>query len=96
MLAFGLSQSKSFYFTNSVINVPVRKEIDIALIMIQVISKKTKVSKEFLLKVLTVFGTRPEAIKMVPLVNALKASPGIKAEVCVTVQHRSFARKGSA
>ena len=42
------------------------------------------------MKVLTVFGTRPEAIKMAPLVNALKAEPDIAAELCVTAQHRQM------
>lgn len=40
------------------------------------------------MKVLTVFGTRPEAIKMAPLVKALKNAPGIEARTCVTGQHR--------
>ncbi len=37
-----------------------------------------------------VFGTRPEAIKMCPLVNELKARKGIKTVVCVTGQHRQM------
>ena len=41
-------------------------------------------------KVLTVFGTRPEAIKMAPLVHALAASSNIDAKVCVTAQHREM------
>ena len=41
-------------------------------------------------KVLTVFGTRPEAIKMAPVVRALKAAEGIEAVVCVTGQHRQM------
>jgi UDP-N-acetylglucosamine 2-epimerase (non-hydrolysing) len=39
-------------------------------------------------KVMLVFGTRPEAIKMCPLVNELKSRDGIKTLVCVTGQHR--------
>ena len=39
-------------------------------------------------KVLTVFGTRPEAIKMAPLVKLLAATAGIEQAVCVTAQHR--------
>ena len=39
-------------------------------------------------RVLCVFGTRPEAIKMAPLVLKLKAAPGVKCGVCVTGQHR--------
>lgn len=42
------------------------------------------------MKVLTVFGTRPEAIKMAPVIYALRRQPGIKAEVCVTGQHREM------
>ncbi|MFT6985267.1 MAG: UDP-N-acetylglucosamine 2-epimerase (non-hydrolyzing) [Psychromonas sp.] len=42
------------------------------------------------IKILTVFGTRPEAIKMAPLVDALKKQPGIDAKVCVTAQHREM------
>ncbi len=41
-------------------------------------------------KVLTIFGTRPEAIKMAPLVKALEANPNIASEVCVTAQHREM------
>ncbi len=41
-------------------------------------------------KVMLVFGTRPEAIKMCPLVNELKTREGIKTLVCVTGQHRSM------
>lgn len=42
------------------------------------------------MKVLTVFGTRPEAIKMAPVVQALAAAPGIESRVCVTAQHREM------
>lgn len=41
-------------------------------------------------KVLTVFGTRPEAIKMAPLVKALAEDDGVDAKVCVTAQHRQM------
>ncbi len=41
-------------------------------------------------KVLTVFGTRPEAIKMAPLVHALSADIRFDAKVCVTAQHREM------
>ena len=41
-------------------------------------------------KVLVAFGTRPEAIKMAPLVEALKATPGIETIVAVTAQHRQM------
>ena len=40
--------------------------------------------------VMLVFGTRPEAIKMCPLVNELKTREGIKTLVCVTGQHRQM------
>ncbi|WP_449545756.1 non-hydrolyzing UDP-N-acetylglucosamine 2-epimerase [Lelliottia amnigena] len=42
------------------------------------------------MKVLTVFGTRPEAIKMAPLVHALANDPWFEAKVCVTAQHREM------
>lgn len=42
------------------------------------------------MKVLTVFGTRPEAIKMAPLVRALAEHPSIDSSVCVTAQHRQM------
>ncbi|MBX3210044.1 MAG: UDP-N-acetylglucosamine 2-epimerase (non-hydrolyzing) [Labilithrix sp.] len=41
-------------------------------------------------RVLCVFGTRPEAIKMALLSKALRAHPDFEAEVCVTAQHRSM------
>ena len=40
--------------------------------------------------VMLVFGTRPEAIKMCPLVNELKTRKGLKTLVCVTGQHRQM------
>ena len=42
------------------------------------------------MKVMTVFGTRPEAIKMAPLVKALEKQPGIECVLCVTAQHREM------
>ncbi len=39
-------------------------------------------------KIMLVFGTRPEAIKMAPLYHALKACPHFNTQVCVTAQHR--------
>ena len=44
-------------------------------------------------KVMLVFGTRPEAIKMCPLVNELKTRKGIETIVCVTGQHRQMLDK---
>ena len=41
-------------------------------------------------KVMVVFGTRPEAIKMCPLVNELKSRKNIETVVCVTGQHRQM------
>ena len=43
-----------------------------------------------MMKVMLVFGTRPEAIKMCPLVNELKSRKGIETVVCVTGQHRQM------
>src|SRR5690625_311407 len=39
-------------------------------------------------RVMVVFGTRPEAIKMAPVVRALRADPEIETQVVVTAQHR--------
>jgi len=43
-----------------------------------------------MIKVLSVFGTRPEATKMVPLMLALQNEPGIESYLCVTAQHREL------
>ena len=43
-----------------------------------------------MIKVMTVFGTRPEAIKMAPLVKELKKRENISCIVCVTAQHREM------
>ena len=43
-----------------------------------------------MIKVLSIFGTRPEAIKMAPLVNAMKADSRFESYVCVTAQHRDM------
>ncbi len=43
-----------------------------------------------MLKVMTIFGTRPEAIKMAPLVKALEAAPDMEPIVTVTAQHRDM------
>lgn len=42
------------------------------------------------MKVLTVFGTRPEAIKMAPLALRLGKASGVEARLCVTAQHRQM------
>lgn len=41
-------------------------------------------------KIITIFGTRPEAIKMAPLVKELENREGIDSKVCVTAQHREM------
>jgi len=42
------------------------------------------------MKILVVFGTRPEAIKMAPVVKRLQATQGFETHVCVTGQHREM------
>jgi len=42
------------------------------------------------LKILSVFGTRPEAVKMAPIVRQLAQTDGVEARVCVTAQHRQM------
>ena len=41
-------------------------------------------------RILCVFGTRPEAIKMAPVVLALAADPRFETSLCVTAQHRQM------
>ena len=41
-------------------------------------------------KILSVFGTRPEAIKMCPIVHALMKDERFESKVCVTAQHREM------
>ncbi|EDU0967856.1 UDP-N-acetylglucosamine 2-epimerase (non-hydrolyzing), partial [Salmonella enterica subsp. enterica serovar Matadi] len=41
-------------------------------------------------KVLVVFGTRPEAIKMIPVFNILKHSKHFDVKMCITAQHRQM------
>lgn len=43
-----------------------------------------------MIKVMTIFGTRPEAIKMAPIVKELKSRKNIECIVCVTAQHRQM------
>jgi UDP-N-acetylglucosamine 2-epimerase (non-hydrolysing) len=44
-----------------------------------------------MIRVLSVFGTRPEAIKMAPIVHALQAAPNrFESLVCVSAQHRKM------
>ncbi|MHA1597106.1 MAG: non-hydrolyzing UDP-N-acetylglucosamine 2-epimerase, partial [Alphaproteobacteria bacterium] len=42
------------------------------------------------MKTLCIFGTRPEAIKMAPVIQALAAADGVESMVCVTAQHRDM------
>ncbi|MEJ2706559.1 MAG: UDP-N-acetylglucosamine 2-epimerase (non-hydrolyzing) [Anaerolineales bacterium] len=42
------------------------------------------------LRVLSIFGTRPEAVKMAPVVKALNETPTVQSLVCVTAQHRQM------
>ncbi len=42
------------------------------------------------MRILSVFGTRPEAVKMAPVVQQLARTPGIESRVCVTAQHRQM------
>jgi UDP-N-acetylglucosamine 2-epimerase (non-hydrolysing) len=42
------------------------------------------------LKILSVFGTRPEAVKMAPIVKLLAQTSGVESHVCVTAQHRQM------
>jgi UDP-N-acetylglucosamine 2-epimerase (non-hydrolysing) len=42
------------------------------------------------MRILTVFGTRPEAIKLAPVVKALAVEPNVTSRVCVTAQHREM------
>lgn len=41
-------------------------------------------------KIMVIFGTRPEAIKMAPIIHALQAHPELKPIVCITAQHRQM------
>ncbi|MFL2781821.1 MAG: non-hydrolyzing UDP-N-acetylglucosamine 2-epimerase [Rhodospirillales bacterium] len=42
------------------------------------------------MKILSIFGTRPEAIKMAPVIKALENEAGIESLICVTAQHRDM------
>ena len=42
------------------------------------------------LRILSVFGTRPEAVKMAPVVKQLAQTPDVESRVCVTAQHRQM------
>jgi UDP-N-acetylglucosamine 2-epimerase (non-hydrolysing) len=42
------------------------------------------------LKIMSIVGTRPEAIKMAPLIRMLEGTPGIESVLCLTAQHREM------
>ena len=42
------------------------------------------------MRIMIAFGTRPEAIKMAPIIRRLEANPDITSLVCVTAQHRQM------
>jgi len=42
------------------------------------------------MKILSVFGTRPEAVKMAPIVRLLAQTAGVESRICVTAQHRQM------
>jgi len=42
------------------------------------------------IKVLTIFGTRPEAVKLAPVIRELQKTPGIESTLCITAQHREM------
>ncbi len=42
------------------------------------------------MKIMTVFGTRPEGIKMAPIIKELEKRDGVESVVCITAQHRSM------
>ncbi|MGI9511109.1 MAG: non-hydrolyzing UDP-N-acetylglucosamine 2-epimerase [Geminicoccaceae bacterium] len=46
-----------------------------------------------MIRIMTVFGTRPEAIKLGPIVKALQAEPGVELTVCTTGQHREMLKQ---
>lgn len=56
----------------------------------RIITKVIKRNENAKIKIMTIFGTRPEAIKMCPLVLKLKENKDIETVVCVTAQHRQM------
>jgi len=62
----------------------------IALACIERQIKKTSLLKSPQMKVLVIFGTRPEAIKMAPVIRELRKYSEIQCRVCVTAQHREM------
>ena len=64
-------------------------EVSLAILLYFGVKKQNK-EKIKMKKVMLVFGTRPEAIKMCPLVNELKKRKELQTVVCVTGQHRQM------
>jgi UDP-N-acetylglucosamine 2-epimerase (non-hydrolysing) len=58
--------------------------------VLEKVSITTVIRKKMKKKVLVVFGTRPEAIKMAPLVHVLHNDERFESKVCVTAQHREM------
>ncbi len=54
------------------------------------VAKSNEEKQDSLAKVSIIFGTRPEAIKLCPLILAMKSHPGFDPHVCVTGQHREM------
>ncbi len=54
------------------------------------VSLFTFITSTMTIKILSVFGTRPEAVKMAPIVRLLGKTEGIESHVCVTAQHRQM------
>jgi len=50
----------------------------------------SKTGGDYMLKIMTVFGTRPEGIKMAPIVKELEKRKGVESIVCITAQHREM------
>jgi len=65
----------------------------VSAILMRVKSRTRQDKRLKLMRVLSVFGTRPEAIKMAPVVRALAGERGIDSRVCVTAQHREMLDK---
>jgi UDP-N-acetylglucosamine 2-epimerase (non-hydrolysing) len=60
------------------------------LLVVDLIKLKLEEVKMSTKKIITIFGTRPEAIKMAPLVKELEKREQIESKVCVTAQHREM------
>ncbi len=52
--------------------------------------KRKRTNRGVLMKIMVVFGTRPEGIKMAPIVKELEKRQGIESVVCITTQHREM------